>query len=71
MNCTTSVKLNGSGGKVGKDCCFLGYCRVLMRKSGIFSIFINDLGLNVIRVLMKFVSDTDLEMFPTLYRAEK
>lgn len=42
-----------------------------MRNSGIFSIFINDLRLKVIKWLVKFVSDADLEMFPTPRRAEK
>lgn len=49
----------------------LGCCRVLMRKSGIFSIFINDLGLKVNKVLMAFGSYRDLEMFPILKRAEE
>lgn len=57
-------------GGIGKGC-FPGCCRVLMRKSGIFSLFINDLGLNISKVLMKFVSDADLEMFPILRSAEK
>ena len=42
-----------------------------MRKSGIFNIFINNLGLKVNRMIMKFVSDADLEMFPICRRAEK
>lgn len=39
-----------------------------VRRSGIFNIFVNDLGLKVknnnkIRTVMKFISDTGLEMF--------
>lgn len=49
---------------------FLGCCRVL-RKLDIFSIFINDLGPKVNRVLMKFISGNDLEMFLIPRRAEK
>lgn len=40
---------------VGNECCFLGCCRVLMRKSGVYSIFIKDLGLKANKVLIKFV----------------
>lgn len=43
----------------------------MLRISGIFSIFINELGLKVSKVLMKFVSDNDLEMFLIPRRAKK
>lgn len=43
----------------------------MLRKLGIFSIFINELGLKVNKVLMKFVSDNGLEMFLIPRRAKK